>query len=151
MPVLFLDCHLPHNTPHIPSRYNNEQTKKQTKALKKLIYIHISCKCDTNCAGHFTLDAYASRPVACIPPWVTPFKPWKRLNLSGLQFMTDSCSECCYPELYDWILKKIIDFFYTFCVLTFLHSNKLTIWRCNHIKYTAMEKYENDADLITIR
>ena len=30
------------------------------------IYIHISCKCDTNRAGHFTLDAHASRPVACL-------------------------------------------------------------------------------------
>ena len=67
MPVLFLDCHLPHNTPHRPSRYNNEQTTKQTKAINNsYIYIHISCKCDTNRAGHFTLDAYASRPVACI-------------------------------------------------------------------------------------
>ena len=28
--------------------------------------IHISCKCDTNRAGHFTLDAHASRPVACL-------------------------------------------------------------------------------------
>ena len=67
MPVLSLACHLPHNTPHIPSRYNNEQTTKQTKAINNsYIYINISCKCDTNRAGHFTLDAYASRPVACV-------------------------------------------------------------------------------------
>ena len=69
MPVLSLACHLPHNTPNIPSRYNNEQTTKQTKAINNsyiYIYIYISCKCDTNRAGHFTLDAYASRPVACI-------------------------------------------------------------------------------------
>ena len=68
MPVLSLACHLPHNTPHIPSRYNNEQTTKETKAINNsyiYIYINISCKCDTNRAGHFTLDAYASRPVAC--------------------------------------------------------------------------------------
>ena len=66
MPVLSLACHLPHNTPNIPSRYNNEQTTKQTKAINNsYIYIYISCKCDTNRAGHFTLDAYASRPVAC--------------------------------------------------------------------------------------
>ena len=65
MPVLSLACHLQHNTPNIPSRYNNEQTTKQTKAIKTHIYINISCKCDTNRAGHFTLDAYASRPVAC--------------------------------------------------------------------------------------
>ena len=38
MPVLFLDCHLPHN---IPSRYNNEQTTKQTKAINNS-YIYIS-------------------------------------------------------------------------------------------------------------
>ena len=66
MLVLSLACHLPHNTPNIPSRYNNEQTTKQTKAINNsYIYIDISCKCDTNRAGHFTLDAYASRPVAC--------------------------------------------------------------------------------------
>ena len=66
MPVLSLACHLPHNTPHIPSHYNNEQTTKQTKAINNsYIYMNISCKCDTNRAGHFTLDAYASRPVAC--------------------------------------------------------------------------------------
>ena len=59
--------YLPHNTPNIPSRYNNEQTTKQTKAINNsYIYIDISCKCDTNRAGHFTLDAYASRPVACL-------------------------------------------------------------------------------------
>ena len=29
----FSCCHLSHNTPHIPSRYNNEQTTKQTKAI----------------------------------------------------------------------------------------------------------------------
>ena len=70
MPVLSLACHLSHNTPHIPSRYNNEQTTKQTKAINNsYIYINISCKCDTNRAGHFTLDAYASRPVACIVHW----------------------------------------------------------------------------------
>ena len=67
MPVLSLACHLPHNTPNIPSRYNNEQTTKQTKAINNsYIYISLSCKCDTNRAGHFTFDAYASRPVACI-------------------------------------------------------------------------------------
>ena len=67
MPVLSLACHLPHNAPHIPWRYNYEQTTKQTKAINNsyiYIYINISCKCDTNRAGHLTLDAYASRPVA---------------------------------------------------------------------------------------
>ena len=90
MPVLSLACHLPHNTPNIPSRYNNEQTKKQTKAINNsYIYIYISCKCDTNRAGHFTFDAYASRPVACysrlMPPsnkplpepmLIRPMSPW---------------------------------------------------------------------------
>ena len=40
---------------------------KTNKSYKQLIYIYInmSCKCDTNRAGHLTLDAYASRPVAC--------------------------------------------------------------------------------------
>ena len=67
MPVLSLACHLPHNAPHIAWRYNYEQTTKQTKAINNsYIYINISCKCDTNRAGHLTLDAYASRPVACV-------------------------------------------------------------------------------------
>ena len=69
MPVLSLACHLLHNAPHIPWRYNYEQTTKQTKAINNsyiYIYINISCKCDTNRAGHLTLDAYASRPVACV-------------------------------------------------------------------------------------
>ena len=76
MPVLSLACHLPHNASHIPWRYNYEQTTKQTKAINNsYIYINISCKCDTNRAGHLTLDAYASRPVACgwtvrLPSWV---------------------------------------------------------------------------------
>ena len=54
MPVLCLACHLRHNTPNLPC-YNNEQTTKQTKAMKTHIYINISCKCDTNRprnAGH---------------------------------------------------------------------------------------------------
>ena len=73
MPVLSLACHLPHNTPHIPSRYNNEQTTKQTKAINNShIYKNISCKCDTNRAGHFTLDAYASRPVAWLIYLLSP-------------------------------------------------------------------------------
>ena len=42
---------------------------KTNKSYKQLIYIHISCKCDTNRAGHFTLDAHASRPVACLFEW----------------------------------------------------------------------------------
>ena len=74
MPVLFLDCHLPHNTPHIPSRYNNEQATTK-KSYKQLIYRHISCKCDTNRAGHFTLDTHASRPVAWCPYWVRVNSP----------------------------------------------------------------------------
>ena len=44
---------------------------KTNKSYKQLIYIYvnISCKCDTNRAGHLTLDAYASRPVACVKLW----------------------------------------------------------------------------------
>ena len=67
----------PHNTPHIPSCYNNEQTNK--KSSKQLLYIHISCKCDANRAGHFTLDAHASRPVAC--PCLMP-----SYTISNVQF-----------------------------------------------------------------
>ena len=91
MPVLSLACHLPHNTPHIPSRYNNEQTTKQTKAINNsYIYINISCKCDTNRAGHFTLDAYASRPVACFLLGFLSFLAWclystlRRQDITGV-------------------------------------------------------------------
>ena len=31
------------------------------------------CQCDTNHAGHFTLDAHASRPVACYPLYSTTY------------------------------------------------------------------------------
>ena len=44
--------------------WTNNKTNKSYKQLI-YIYINISCKCDTNRAGHLTLDAYASRPVAC--------------------------------------------------------------------------------------
>ena len=87
MPVLSLACHLPHNTPNIPSRYKNKQTTKQTKAINNsYIYINISCKCDTNRAGHFTLDAYASRPVACMLYMVLAFRlhwTWPVNHLQG--------------------------------------------------------------------
>ena len=43
---------------------NKQQNKQKLETTH--IYIHISCKCDTNRAGHFTLDAHASRPVACV-------------------------------------------------------------------------------------
>ena len=46
----------------------NKQQNKQ-KLQTTHIYINISCKCDTNRAGHFTLDAYASRPVAWLFHW----------------------------------------------------------------------------------
>ena len=44
--------------------WTNNKTNKSYKQLI-YIYINISCKCDTNRARHLTLDAYASRPVAC--------------------------------------------------------------------------------------
>ena len=57
-------AHSIHHTYHQVTVMNKQ---KKTKAINNsYIYIHISCKCDTNCAGHFTLDAHASRPVACI-------------------------------------------------------------------------------------
>ena len=59
-------AHSIHHTYHQVTVMNKQQ-KKQKKAINNsYIYIHISCKCDTNCAGHFTLDAHASRPVACL-------------------------------------------------------------------------------------
>ena len=104
MPVLSLACHLPHNTPHIPSRYNNELTTKQTKAINNsYIYINISCKCDTNRAGHFTLDAYASRPVACCVHYVKLSEGIEYMKclfgivclLSAYPFSFDDCYSIC--------------------------------------------------------
>ena len=61
-PTLPLSC--PNNTPHIPSSYNNVQTTKPTKAINNsyiyTVYIHI------------TLDAHASRPVACHVIYMQP-------------------------------------------------------------------------------
>ena len=57
---------------HLPTQYTTDTitlqlwtNNKTNISYKQLLYIHISCKCDTNRAGHFTLDAHASRPVAC--------------------------------------------------------------------------------------
>ena len=104
MPVLSLACHLPHNT---PSRYNNEQTTKQTKAINNsYIYIYISCKCDTNRAGHFTLDAYASRPVACwLTVYVHQYIQWFHITLcwrhciiqNGQGDLMAHKANCCNP------------------------------------------------------
>ena len=92
MPVLSLACHLPHNAPHIAWPYNYEQTTKQTKAINNsYIYINISCKCDTNRAGHLTLDAYASRPVACVQ--IVSASPTLLLN-AILATWAQFCKDC---------------------------------------------------------
>ena len=48
---------------------------------------HTPCypKCDTNRAGHFTLDAHASRPVACI---IYKYEMGSQLNRGA--YLTDS-------------------------------------------------------------
>ena len=55
----------PGSLPGVPSLFHvpNGFTVKHKKSAK------ILCQCDTNRAGHFTLDAHASRPVACPPQW----------------------------------------------------------------------------------
>ena len=78
MPVLPLDCHLPTQyTTHTITlqQWTNNKTNKSYKQLI-YIYIHISCKYDTNRAGHFTLDAHASIPVACFPFDITISLSW---------------------------------------------------------------------------
>ena len=62
-----------HQPCHLPTQYTTHNimlqqwtNNKTDESYKQLIYIHIPCKCDTNRAGHFTLDAHASRPVACV-------------------------------------------------------------------------------------
>ena len=65
MPVLPLVCHLPTQYTTHTITLQQWTNNKTNKSYKQLINIHISCKCDTNRAGHFTLDAHASRPVAC--------------------------------------------------------------------------------------
>ena len=71
--------------------------KKKKKKKNPHIYINISCKCDTNRAGHFTLDAYASRPVACPKVWdggkVLQFS-WRQL------FDTTGSSELMHNKPY---------------------------------------------------
>ena len=57
-------AHSKHHTYHQVTVMNKQQKKQRLSTTH--IYIHISCKCDTNRAGHFTLDAHASRPVACL-------------------------------------------------------------------------------------
>ena len=66
--VSVLECyesiHISWSTNHHPTP--SPPTPPPPPPYKQLIYIHISCKCDTNRAGHFTLGAHASRPVACL-------------------------------------------------------------------------------------
>ena len=59
-------AHSIHHTYHQVTVMNKQKTKAINNSY---IYIHILCKCDTNRAGHFTLDAHASRPVACLVYW----------------------------------------------------------------------------------
>ena len=75
----------------------NKQQNKQ-KIQTTHIYINISCKCDTNRAGYFTLDAYASRPIACVlfdqtdellVIWGVMTLMWRRRNVNeNLLFTT---------------------------------------------------------------
>ena len=62
------------------------------KLLTTDVYIHISCKCDTNRAGHFTLDAYASRPVACVSFWMPDFSEFVEIIflLYGYSYLNQS-------------------------------------------------------------
>ena len=124
MPVLSLACHLPHNTPHIPSRYNNEQTTKQTKAINNsYIYINISCKCDTNRAGHFTLDAYASRPVACHDIGPNSFARSIKVIDFRILLMIPHISQ--HGDVMIWILLQTFDVsFITFAWTSCINKNE---------------------------
>ena len=55
----------PGSLPGVPSLFHipNGFTVKHKRSTR------ILCQCDTNSAGHFTLDAHASRPVACYWNW----------------------------------------------------------------------------------
>ena len=44
--------------------------------------VRISCQCDTNCVGHFTLHAHASRPVVCLND-ISNRNPWAISNGVG--------------------------------------------------------------------
>ena len=66
----------------IPEGQNWPRVTKAINNSHIYIYINISCKCDTNRAGHLTLDAYASRPVACFLSCVMPLQTLAR-KLSG--------------------------------------------------------------------
>ena len=75
MPVLSLACHLPHNTPNIPSRYNNEQTTKQRKAINNsYIYIYIYIYISSCKLPDISPLMLMSRPVACMICWPVLFR-----------------------------------------------------------------------------
>ena len=133
MPVLSLACHLPHNAPHIAWRYNYEQTTKQTKAINNsYIYINISCKCDTNRAGHLTLDAYASRPVACLT------YDYKMLLLTNPQ---------CIPQgmfrvFYFVLISSLIPIEFQWSIS--LYSQRLLYWHMDTIALAHWDRDEID-------
>ena len=85
----------------------------------------MSCKCDTNRAGHFTLDAHASRPVACVAPLTeTHHISGKRVGVNvegvgvGRGMFPMLCGEFCQvvflvlflaatKQLYEWFSPSV--------------------------------------------
>ena len=96
MPVLSLTCHLPHNTPNIPSRYNNEQTTKQTKAINNS-YIYISHVNVTQTVPDISplmpmhqdplLVAFTYQ--TCVPET----GPWFNIKMSPCQYRKSHCGD----------------------------------------------------------
>ena len=79
-------AHSKHHTYHQVTVMNKQQKKQRLQTTH--IYIHISCKCDTNRVGHFTLDAHASRPVACLNKSSWPRYYWR---IDGKVQIVKSC------------------------------------------------------------
>ena len=123
MPVLSLDCHLPHNTPHIPSRYNNEQTTKRTKAINNsYIYIYIS---------HVNVTQTV--------PDISPLMPMHQNPLLVL-LMSSLLSLCVDKTAWsmNWLLGPCGDDFISGNIkthlhfLSFLHTKMVTIVEIPH-------------------
>ena len=101
----------------------NKQQNKQ-KLWTTHIYIHISCKCDTNRAGHFTLDAHAARPVACwwteTPCHMTPLQCWISM---AIKCKTSMCTAWGRGRI--WSIKQWIND----CTLTNIPIvNRTILW-----------------------
>ena len=93
-----------------------------------------SYQCDINCAGHFTLDALASRPVACIVLWLVFIMLWSNMDQSMMKTnhktRSDPINSCYWTLVSEWpshisIKDYLPDIF---------NYNKFLLKILNHVK-----------------